>query len=190
VNVAAVILAAGSSSRLGTPKQLLQFEGTSLLRRAALAASGSRAAEVIVLLGSDASAMMKELKGLRVRTVKNSLWREGIGSSIRRAVSALGSGCDGVLILLCDQPRLTSAHLDSLLDAFALRPDRPAASKYGGVAGVPALFPRAMFGELLSLTGDSGAKRVLAACGDNLSLLPWPDGAYDVDTATDVFSHL
>jgi molybdenum cofactor cytidylyltransferase len=190
VNVTAVILAAGSSSRLGTPKQLLTFEGTSLLHRAALAASGSRAGEIIVLLGFDAPAMMKELEGLRVRTVENTLWPEGIGSSIRRAVSGLGPGCDGVLILLCDQPRLTAAHLDALIEAFSLRPDRPAASVYAGSAGVPALFPRAMFGELLSLTGDSGANRVLAACGNDLSLLPWPDGEYDVDTAPDVPSHL
>ncbi len=190
MNITAVILAAGSSSRLGAPKQLLKFEGLSLLRRAALAASGSRAGEIIVLLGSDAPAMMKELEGLRVRTVENSLWREGIGSSIRRAVSVLGAGCDGVLILLCDQPKLTAAHLEALIDVFARRPDRPAASVYAGSAGVPALFPRAMFGELLALAGDSGAKRVLAARGSDLSLIPWPDGAYDVDTAPDVPSHL
>jgi len=190
VNVDAVILAAGASSRLGTPKQLLQFEGASLLRHAALAASRSRAADVIVLLGADAPAMMKELDGLRVRTVENPLWREGIGSSIRSAVSALGAGCDGVLVMLCDQPRLTSAHLDALIDAFERRPDRPAASVYAGSAGVPALFPRAMFGELLRLAGDNGAKRLLTSRMENLSLVPWPDGAHDVDTATDVHSHL
>ena len=190
MNVTAVILAAGSSSRLGSPKQLLQCEGTSLLRRAALAACGSRAGEIITVLGHDAPAMMNELEGLRVRTVENSLWREGIGSSIRRAVSATGGGCDGVLLMLCDQTKLTAAHLDALIDAFARRPDLPAASAYAGSPGVPALFPRKMFGELLALTGDSGAKRLLVACGKDLSLIPWPGGEYDVDTAQDVSSHL
>jgi len=190
VNATAVILAAGSSSRLGTPKQLLQSDGTTLLRRTALAACSSRAGEIIAVLGYDAQAMTKELQGLRVRTVENSHWREGIGSSIRCAVGALGDGCDCVLLMLCDQTKLTHAHLDTLIDTFARRPDHPAASVYAGSPGVPALFPRAMFGELLSLRGDSGAKRVLMACGTDLSLIPWPDGVYDVDTMPDVSLHL
>jgi molybdenum cofactor cytidylyltransferase len=92
--------------------------------------------------------------------------------------------------MVCDQVRLTAGHLNALIDAFGRTPDRPVASAYSGSAGVPALFPRALFGELLLLKGDRGAKRVLLAHAEELVTLPWPDGTLDVDTAGDVSAHL
>ena len=190
MNVTAVILAAGGSSRLGSPKQLVQFQGRSLLRRAAETACASRAGEILAVLGFDATVMRRELDGLPVRVLENPLWREGIGSSIRHAITSVSPESGGILLMLCDQPRLTAGHLDALIDAFGRTPDRSVASAYGGSAGVPALFPRALFGELLLLKGDRGAKRVLLAHADELVTLPWPDGALDVDTAPDVSAHL
>jgi molybdenum cofactor cytidylyltransferase len=190
VNITAVILAAGGSSRLGRPKQLVQFQGRSLLRRAAEAACGSRAGEVMAVLGRDAPGMRSDLDGLRVRVLENPLWRDGIGSSIRHAITSVSPASDGALLMLCDQLRLTAGHLNALIDAFGRSPDRPVASAYGGSAGVPALFPRALFGELLLLKGDRGAKRVLLAHASELITLPWPDGTLDVDTASDVSSRL
>lgn len=190
MNVAAVILAAGDSSRLGRPKQLIRVEGMSLLRRAAVIACASHAAEVIALLGHDPTAMRRELDGLRVRVLENPEWHEGISSSIRAAVRGLPPASDGVLFLTCDQPRLTGEHLDALMGAFARSPGSPVASGYGGTAGVPALFPRALFGELLLLDGDRGAQRVALAHERELVVIPWPDGSFDVDTAPDLSAHL
>ena len=190
MNVTAVILAAGASSRLGRPKQLVQFQGESLLRRAAGTACASRAREVLVIIGYDAASMRSELEGLRARVLENPLWRDGISSSIRHAANSLSPASDGALLMLCDQPRLTASHLDALIDAFVRKPDRPVASAYGGSAGVPALFPRALFGELLLLKGDRGAKQVLLAHREELVTLPWPDGTVDVDTAPDASAHL
>jgi len=190
VNVTAVILAAGSSSRLGRPKQLVQFQGRSLLRRAAETACASRAGEVLAVLGFDAGSMRDELKGLRVRTLDNPLWREGIGSSIRCALGSLAPGSEGALLIVCDQPLLSAGQMNALIDASAHSPGRPVASAYGGSVGVPALFPRALFDELLLLRGDAGAKRVLLAHRDELVTLPWPDGALDVDTEADVSPRL
>jgi molybdenum cofactor cytidylyltransferase len=190
VNVTAVILAAGGSSRLGRPKQLVQFRGLSLLRRAAETACASRADEVVAVLGHDAPGMRSDIEGLRVRVLENPLWRDGISSSIRRAITSISPESDGALLMVCDQLRLTVSHLDALIDAFGRAPDRPVASAYGESAGVPALFPRALFGELLLLKGDRGAKRVLLAHREILVTLPWPDGRLDVDTAPDVPTHL
>ena len=190
MNVAAVLLAAGASARLGSPKQLLQFHGESLLRRTVGTLNASRAAEVVVVLGFNAPDMHGEIAGLPARVLVNPLWREGIGSSIRHGISSLPPETDGALIVVCDQPRLTAEHLDALIDAFAHTPDRPIASGYGGSAGVPALFPRMLFPELLLLNGDRGAKSVLRAHGDRLITLAWPDGTFDVDSAHDIFSHL
>jgi molybdenum cofactor cytidylyltransferase len=190
VSVTAVILAAGDSTRLGKPKQLVQYEGRSLLRRAAGTACSSRADTVMVVLGFSAPEMQAELAGLRVRVTENPLWREGIGSSIRCAVNALPPDSEGVLLTVCDQPRLTSGHLDALIDAFRKARERPVASGYGGASGVPALFPRTLFGDLLLLGGDRGAQGVLRAHAKDLVTLPWPDGEFDVDTAGDIAAHL
>jgi molybdenum cofactor cytidylyltransferase len=190
MNVTVVILAAGASSRLGRPKQLVQFQGRSLLRRAAETACASSAGEVLAVLGYDASEMRRDLEGLRLRVLENPLWREGIGSTIRHAINSLPPASDGALLMVCDQPRLTAAHLDALIEAFSRTPDRPVASAYGGSSGVPALFPRTLFGELLLLKGDRGAKRVLLAHKEELIDLPWPDGTFDVDSPPDVSAHL
>ena len=190
MNVALVILAAGDSSRLGRPKQLVRVLGTTLLRRAAVTACASRAADVIAVFGYDSRVMHAELEGLRARVLENPDWREGISSSVRAAVRGLLPVTDGVLFVTCDQPRLTVDHLNALIDAFERAPDSPVASGYGGTAGVPVLFPRALFGELLSLEGDRGAQRVALAHERDLVVIPWPDGTFDVDTPPDVSAHL
>jgi len=190
VNVTAVILAAGSSSRLGTPKQLLQFRGESLIRRTAEAACNSTAGEVVAVIGYHAPDMRAALGGLRVRVLENLLWRKGISSSIRHAIASLPPRTDGALLMVADQPMLTAGHLDALIRTFHQGPQRAVASAYGESAGVPAIFPRALFGELLLLEGDTGAKRVLLAHKEDLVTLAWPDGAFDIDTARDVSAHL
>ncbi|HUI10787.1 MAG TPA: nucleotidyltransferase family protein [Bacteroidota bacterium] len=186
MNAALVILAAGDSRRLGTPKQLVRIAGRTLLRHAALEACASTARDVIVVLGSEAPRMREELRGLRSRVVENSAWREGIASSIHAGCDAVDASADGVLIALCDQPHISAAHIDALIRAGESSPASAVASFYGGSPGVPAWFPRALFGDLLALRGDRGAKQVLAAPGGRLVTIAWPAGLLDIDTAEDI----
>lgn len=187
--VGLVILAAGSSTRLGSPKQLLSYEGKSLLRRAAETAVASPCRPIVVVLGDWAPLCRERVEGLPVTTVDNHNWKDGIGSSLRLGLETLlqesGETPDAALILLCDQPLLTVSTLEALLDEFDTTSCRIVASEYAGTVGVPALFHRSLFPELLALSGDQGAKKILARYPDEIRTIPFPEGALDIDTAAD-----
>lgn len=187
--VGAIILAAGPSSRLGTPKQLLHFRGQSLLRRAALSALGAGCRPVVVVTGAHAQLYVGELDDLAVLAAFNREWQEGLASSIRTGIEALVSEDPDVtaaLILLCDQPHVTSALLSRLIGAHLATGCLVVASTYGDSAGAPALFSRSLFAELGRLEGASGAKHVIARHAAEAHLVPFPDGEADVDTPADV----
>jgi len=153
----ALVLAAGASRRLGRPKQTVVFEGETLLDRATRIAR-EVADEVIV-----------------VTRENNPDADEGMASSIRVGVARAGSGAR-ILITLCDQPRVTAAHLRALIAV-----DAPiVASGYAGIAGVPAVFAPALIPELLALRGDVGARAVIERHGAHV--IPFEDAAFDVDT--------
>ena len=174
----AAVLAAGASVRLGRPKQLVAIDGEPLVRRAARLALASRCTEVAVVLGAHAEEIAPALDGLGVNVLDNPLWPEGMGSSVRAAVDwALGECAQALLLVVCDHPRLTTAHLDALI-AHGGR----VGSLYGGVVGVPALFPQVDFAALTMLRGDRGARTLL---GDARSIA-WPDGVFDIDTEADL----
>lgn len=185
--IAAVILAAGGSSRLGRPKQLLASGGRSLLRRVAEAAADSGCSPIVAVVGANAERMREELTRLPVSVVENAAWERGIGSSIKTGVSAVAADpdVDAVLLLLCDQPRVSCAVLRSLISSFARPEALVAASAYAGALGPPALFSRALFAELLSLDDGEGAKRVIHRHTANAVAVPFPDGAFDIDTPDD-----
>jgi molybdenum cofactor cytidylyltransferase len=185
VRVVAVLLAAGGSRRLGEPKQLLRLAGQPLVRRAALAALGSRARRVVVVTGAEAERVEAALAGLAVECVRCSKWQDGLAASLREGVSAaLADGEASVLLLLADQPALDAALLDALIDAHAAGA-AIAASHYGGEPGVPALFAPRFARELLALGGDRGAKALLLRERERLAAVPFPGGALDVDTPED-----
>ena len=209
--VAFVVLAAGGSSRLGRPKQLLRWRGRTLLRRAAETAlacascpgasagraggaTAVRLGPVVVVLGADAPAMRAELDGLPVQIAVNRRWREGVASSLRSglraAISASGRGGPAAVIFVtCDQPYVTPSLLRSLVRRF--RRGAPiVACAYAGTLGVPALFGRAFFGDLVSLEGDGGAKRVIERHRDVVRVVAFERGAADVDSPGDVDSLL
>ena len=187
---AAVVLAAGASRRLGQPKQLVRQGDETLLRRTARLAVEAGCAPVVVVLGFEAERMRPELAGLPVQVLEHPAWAEGMGSSLRCGVAAVlsgdtGSPPDGVLLLVCDQPRLSRQHLLTLLDRHRTRGAPLTASLYAGRAGVPAVFAPEVFPELLAVEGDRGAREVIRAWGERVETVPWPDGAFDLDLPED-----
>ena len=188
----AVILAAGSSSRMGSPKQILQYRGESLLRRAALAALGAGCSPVIVVTGAHAELSRRELEGLDVREVLNPDWETGMASSINAGIEGLlreDPDASAAVLMLCDQPHVTAGVVSSLLSAHRATPSPVIASAYGGSFGVPALFSRPLFDELARLEGGAGAKHVIQRYASEAHFLPFQDGEVDVDTRDD-FSRL
>jgi CTP:molybdopterin cytidylyltransferase MocA len=158
---AAIVLAAGGSRRLGRPKQLLEIDGVPLLRRAVETALATGPVHAVVVLGAESQRMRAALADLRVEAVECPDWAEGMGASLRAGITRMPVGADGALVVLCDQPALDSAHLASLVASWRESPACAVASRYAGVRGVPALLPRAWFGELAAARGDAGARELL-----------------------------
>ncbi len=183
-STAIIILAAGSSSRLGLPKQLLQYRGLSLLRHAAETALAAHPAEVVAVIGFEAARMEHELDNLPVRIVTNPIWHEGIASSIRQGLSSLRPTIDAALMLLCDQPFVTTELLIRLITGCT--DSRPiTATGYEQTAGVPACFKRQIFSELEQLRGAHGAKRIIDKDSARVTSIPFDAANTDVDTLED-----
>ncbi len=189
VSVGAILLAAGSSSRLGQPKQLLPWQGRSLLRNAAEAAVASGASPVIVVLGSRADEIAPQIDGLPVHSIVNSDWEQGMGSSLQAGMRRLGKTADpdAVLVLLCDQPLVTPEYLKTVIATYREQPQKSVASHYqDGMLGPPCLFIRDLFPALTKLSGAQGARAVISKLpAEELSLVPFPEGLADVDTQED-----
>lgn len=188
--VAAVILAAGASRRLGRPKQLLRYQGETLLGRAIRLAREAALHPVIVVLGADREKICETVETGDAIVVINDEWQEGIASSMRAglgALSRISPPSAGVLFMPCDQPRLTAEHLRGLLAAF--RADGGpaiAASVYSGMRGVPAVFPALVFQQLAKLSGDRGARGLLAHPPCDLMEVPFEGGELDIDFPGDL----
>ncbi|MBW2392626.1 MAG: nucleotidyltransferase family protein [Deltaproteobacteria bacterium] len=181
--IAAVLLAAGGSSRLGRPKQLLVWRGEPLVRRAARAALDAEVDELIVVAGADRAAIDDALDGLAVRVVTHTAWAEGIGSSIACGVRA--ASADAVLLLLSDQPAIDSALLRQLVDAGRAGHER-VACLYAGVLGVPALFAgKPALSVLSGLEGDHGAQALLAREPGSVFAIAAEQASFDVDDERD-----
>ena len=186
--VGLILLAAGGSSRLGHPKQLLPYQGRTLLRHAAQTALASQCRPVIVVLGAQADRLHLEMAGLEVLVADNPDWEQGMGSSIRAGLAVLEASAPdltGVVLMLCDQPLITPDALDALIQAHADTVSPLVASEYGGTLGVPTFFSLALFPELHALSGEKGAKAVIARHASEAVALPLPAGVWDVDTAAD-----
>jgi xanthine dehydrogenase accessory factor len=184
--IACAILAAGASRRLGRPKQLVKVGGQSLLRRIAVEACASTCARVAVVLGAHTDAIFPTLIGLPVTRLDNDWWKEGMASSIRRAVAwAEETGSEALLICLCDQLELEAAHLDRLIATYRGNPGSMVGSAYAGVCGVPALFARDRFAALEHLRGDRGAIGLLRDDPATIAV-PWEAGRLDLDREADL----
>jgi len=195
-HIAAVILAAGESARLGQPKQLLQFHGKTLLRRVVDAASDAACRPILVVVASSqaggsepfAADINSELNKTGAKVVANPNWKHGIGTSIRAGVEHLiqiAPEVDGTVLLACDQPFVDSGVISRLI-ALRRATGKPiVASSYGGSLGVPALFDRAYLKELVRLNERTGAKQIILSNRDRVAELPFPEGNSDIDTAED-----
>jgi molybdenum cofactor cytidylyltransferase len=160
--VAAIVLAAGRSTRMGAANKLLaDIAGMAMVRRVLESALASRARPVLVVTGHQASDVAAALAGLDVALVANPDYAAGLSTSLKAGIRALPPSCEGALIVLGDMPGVSSRHLDALVAAFA--PDAIVVPVHGGKRGNPVLWPATCFPELLQLEGDAGAKRLLAA---------------------------
>lgn len=187
-DVAAVVLAAGSSSRMRRPKQLLEFRGEILLKRATASALEAGCRPVVAVTGAHADASRGSLVGLDVIEARNEQWRSGISSSVRvgvEAVIAVAPGVDAMILMLCDQPFVTPKIIAGLIKARRETGSAIIASSYVESYGAPALFSREHFAELIALRGDVGAKHVIQKHLAKAHLVPFPEGAIDIDTPED-----
>jgi len=185
-----IVLAAGGSSRMGSPKQLLQYRGETLIRRAAQAAIASTCNRVTVVIGSNAPQMTRELEDLPVSVVENQIWQTGMSSSIRAGLDDLRQhDLDGILIMLCDQPFVTAGILNDLITTHRQTGKPIVASSYDTIQGVPAFFSRELLPELTALSADEGARRIIAKHPDLVATINFPQGAIDIDTPHDHQTH-
>lgn len=184
----ALVLAGGASSRFGSAKQLVRVAGRPLLHTAVTRAAEVTGSALIVVLGAGAGRLAPLLKHSPASIVVNREWREGLGSSIRAGVAQLPATCRGVMLLLADQAAVTADDLRRLAGAWRRQPQYIAAALYGGVSGVPAVFPRSAFRELAELRGAVGARALLRRNAARVVRVPMPSAAIDIDTAEDLLA--
>jgi molybdenum cofactor cytidylyltransferase len=186
---AAIVLAAGASTRLGRPKQLVSLDGETLLRRAARLAIEAGASPVVVVLGNQSAELTAQMQGLPASVAVNREWQTGMASSLKRGMqAALATNPDqaNIMVLVCDQPRLDASILKNLLATHAARQPRITASRYNETLGVPAIFSRAIFPELMELVGDQGARRILQRHIEEVAQVDFAGGEIDLDTPEDL----
>ncbi len=189
MNIGTIVLAAGSSSRMGRSKQLLEIDGEPLLCRCIKVALAANPDNVVVVLGANEKPHRDAIAKLPVQIVLNHYWKTGMGSSIKTGLNYLlqsGLELDAVIILVCDQPSLSSEHLQRLIDTFSGTQKPIIASAYADSKGVPVLFGRTFFSNLLLLADDHGAKKLVQQFPDRVEAVDFPQGANDLDTEEDL----
>jgi molybdenum cofactor cytidylyltransferase len=185
---AVVVLAAGGSTRMGEPKQLIRINGVPLVRRASLVAVEARLGRVFVVLGAEREAIRPAIADLDLSMVVNADWREGLASSLRAGVEAVLCelpAARGLIAMPADQPRLTAEHLRALDATQRARGAAIVASDYGDHRGPPAYFARAEFPALAALRGDAGARGLLGGPAVETVAAP-PGSGFDVDRPEDL----
>lgn len=186
--IATIILAAGASTRMGTPKQLLPYRGTSLLRHVVEEAIASVCQPVIVVLGANAEKIYPSLNQLPIQIVENLDWNQGMATSIKtgiQSLSHLNEKIEAIILTLGDQPFISAQIINRLVEAYYTTEKPIIASEYAGTWGVPALFDRTIFSELIALKPSEGAKKIIKKHQHQTFCLPFPQGAIDIDTPQD-----
>jgi xanthine dehydrogenase accessory factor len=180
-----IVLAAGGSTRFGALKQLLEFNGKSLLNRIVGIACGLVDNRVLVVHGPKPTKCQRDIATYKVKNLVNEDWADGMSGSITLAVRAVPEEYAAVLLVLCDQPLIGREQLERLVQAWTQNPDRIIASRYAGTTGVPAIIPRKYFRYLLELNGDQGARKLLNKLASEVTEIPMPEAEFDIDTQED-----
>ena len=183
-----LILAAGQSRRLGSPKQLLKYNGSSLINRVIETAIATECKPIVIVLGAYSEEIKAELFFDDIHVLVNAHWQEGMASSIREGLKELiklNENIDGLVVLVCDQPYLTTKHINELIQLQAQKDLPAAACSYDGVLGTPALFHKSLFEQLLNLQGDIGAKKILSSLEEQIALVEFENGIFDIDIESD-----
>ncbi len=189
MSIGIIILAAGSSSRLGQSKQLIKVEGKTLLEKTTQAALDSSAHPIVVVLGNQASVHKGIIETLPVTIVMNEQWSNGMGSSLKVGLQRLikdHPDIEAVIITVCDQPYLTADHLKKLIIIYTNTSSEVVASHYNNTKGVPALFSKSLFKKLLELAHEEGARKIIRQHEGTLALVPFEKGEIDIDTPDDM----
>lgn len=182
-----LLLAAGSSSRMGQSKQLMKIGGVPLLVRAAREALAA-CPDLTIVLGAEAEAHRMVLKGMRVNTVENSEWQRGMGNSLKFGLAEVRNnnpGLDAVIIMVCDQPAVTASHLKALMGVGERSTKPIIASSYKDTLGVPVLFKKEFFDELASIGDSHGAAKLIRDHAGDVEKVPLAGGETDLDTIND-----
>jgi CTP:molybdopterin cytidylyltransferase MocA len=188
IGLHAIVLAAGASTRFGSAKQLVRIAGRPMLHATVTRAVEVAGNAVSVVLGARAEELAPLLSHSPASIVINRDWREGLGSSIRAGVARVPAACSGVMLLLADQAAVTAEDLRRLAGAWRRQPAYVAAAVYGATVGVPAIFPRSTFSELLQLRGDQGARALIQRNPDRLVRVPMESAGIDIDTPEDLLA--
>lgn len=182
-----IILAAGESRRLGRPKQNLIFHDKTLLQRAIDTGLHSKCQPIIVVLGANSEQILPTIRQEQVKIIHNPNWEEGMASSIRMAINEFEKNdlVSRAVIMLCDQPFVTTELIGKLQQEQTATGKPIVVCRYQDAIGVPVLFDRSLFKDLLSLTGNEGAKKIIKDHQGNTASILFEMGRVDIDTQED-----
>jgi molybdenum cofactor cytidylyltransferase len=187
-NIPILILASGPGSRFQGIKQLEHIEGVPMIKRVIHSAMRARGGEVVVILGAHLLEVEEAISGLQVSIVRNHDWEKGMSESIKAGVEYVELNfpkANALMVVLGDQPYIETADFNKLISRFVEHPDRIVCASYEDLRGVPAIFPRAHWEGLKSLSGDTGAKAILRSSEDVLTV-DLPMAGNDVDRGADI----
>ncbi len=186
--IVCLLLAAGSSSRMGKPKMLLPFNGKTFLQHAIDEIKATTNTELVIVTGCYHDLLKDILLLQQIPFIENENWEDGMGSSLQKGIRYVlkqYSNAAAVIIMVCDQPCISSDLLNELMEAKQHSGKGVIAAAYNGTTGTPVLFDKKYFNELALLTGQYGAKKIVQKNQEDVADIPFPLGAVDIDTADD-----
>ncbi|MEM6321591.1 MAG: nucleotidyltransferase family protein [Bacteroidota bacterium] len=185
-SIQVIILAAGTSKRMGEPKQLLKIGQQTLLNKTIETATAAGTEGVVIVLGAKADTIKKQtVLPEKATIIENENWQRGMGTTLRTGLSYClkkSPQLDGVIVLVCDQPYLRTETLRQLLTTFQKTKSPIVAAKYGEIIGVPALFGKELFPALLQLKADEGARKIIKRNAAKVVTIDFSEGIFDLDT--------